>query len=313
MQAFDNNSKIVRAGRQNGTRIFALISAILIAFLLPVPHAFAQQGDKLKNEIATRFNGDPAAARAGFKAGCEGERPAECRNLAIMHLRRLGGDRDDDEVRRVLRIGCRKQHLDSCYMLRFMSDKEPAEILAFLEPILRPACDNGDLKACHRLGNAIAEQGNALEHLKPAAKLYQRACDGKLGRGCISLGLMYGSDIELGPDHPRQMKLYQKGCDLGVMMGCDFLAGMLVAGYPGIPIDVGRALPLFEKACRNGYSSSCAELGHLYSDSKHVPSDQKRAAEYYRIACEDKRNFSREGACRALKYIQENHLGKAKK
>jgi len=131
------------------------------------------------------------------------------------------------------------------------------------KPILKQACNGGELAACVTLGAVYAPYGGLIQNDDDKAmvrSLYKKACDGGVMRGCVSLGdtYNYGNDS----DYNKASSLFQKACDGGDMWGCNNLATEYLFGH-GEPKDRSRALDLYQKACRGGFDWACHQLSDL--------------------------------------------------
>jgi len=111
-----------------------------------------------------------------------------------------------------------------------------------------PACDAGDLFACHALGE------------------------------------IYSDGLGVEADASRSLVLFQRACELGNPSSCAALAYMYDRGK-GIPIDRGRALALFRTACGGGDNDGCATLGMIYLRGTGVDKDEKRGTALLDDAC----------------------------
>ena len=60
----------------------------------------------------------------------------------------------------------------------------------------KKACDDGNMRACHKLG-VMGEKGNGVEkNEQKAVELYKKVCDGGNMDGCRNLGVMYEKVME---------------------------------------------------------------------------------------------------------------------
>ncbi len=53
-----------------------------------------------------------------------------------------------------------------------------------------------------------------------AEKLYVKACDGDLARGCSHLGYVYANGLGIKQDDFKANELFRKACDGGNARGC---------------------------------------------------------------------------------------------
>ena len=125
-----------------------------------------------------------------------------------------------------------------------------------------------------------------------AATLFERACEGGVGDGCSSLGVMYqGGSGQRGTgvkrDSARAVSLFQRGCERGGMDACTRL-GVLYRQGTGVPRDAARAAALLKQACDGNNLAGCSHLGALYAAGDGVSQDFTRAAELFRKSCDAK-------------------------
>src|SRR5688572_712683 len=56
---------------------------------------------------------------------------------------------------------------------------------------LRTSCEGGDLEACNQLAVKLQKGEYILRDDSHAASLFEKACNGRIGEGCASLGVAY--------------------------------------------------------------------------------------------------------------------------
>src|SRR5687767_8776010 len=110
---------------------------------------------------------------------------------------------------------------------------------------LRSACASGDSAACNAFALKLQKGEYVLRDPALAATLFERACEGGIGDGCASLGIMYqGGAGQRGAgvkrDSARAVSLFQQGCERGGMDACTRL-GVLYRRGTGVPRDAARA------------------------------------------------------------------------
>jgi len=131
------------------------------------------------------------------------------------------------------------------------------------KPILKQACNGGEMAACVTLGAVYDPYGGLIQNDDDKAlarSLFKKACDGGVMSGCTKLGMTY--DFGNDTDYNKASSLYQRACDGGDMWGCNNLAGSFKSGH-GEPKDRSRALGLYQKACRGGFDWACHNLSNM--------------------------------------------------
>ena len=138
------------------------------------------------------------------------------------------------------------------------------------EPQLVPACVGGDNAACDRLIAAYGDKEGPLGNLPQAAALLGLRCDraaspedtrdvcANAGERAVSLAAtpVEGSPL---PDPARIDTVLTRACKAGSGSACETLADELASG--GIlPLDMPRALALYEAQCDAGSYASCGRL-----------------------------------------------------
>jgi TPR repeat protein len=112
-------------------------------------------------------------------------------------------------------------------------------------------CDRGIAASC---GAAAAryEKGRGVEvDLPRAARLYERACEGRDAVSCVALGNMHGAGDGVARDATRQRTLHERACDLGLAAAC-WLPARRATG------PLRRAW--LEKGCGGGDERACEVL-----------------------------------------------------
>ncbi len=163
---------------------------------------------------------------------------------------------------------------------------------------LRASCSAGDAAACDRLGYQNFRGDHVLRDWRRAADLFQAACDGGEGEGCVRLARLHvdASAERRGVafDSTVAARLLEQGCDRGMLVGCTELGDMYAetdsvvpdVQAKGVLQDFSRAASLYGRACDGGELPGCARLGVLYRDGTGVERDAARAVALYTRACD---------------------------
>ncbi len=88
------------------------------------------------------------------------------------------------------------------------------------------------------------------------------------------------------PPLPDALQELSDQCDENNILACYQLATQLVIDEL-VPVDVDRARPLFEKACRADHIPACTDLGYSYENGQNgAEPDYDMADKWYKIACD---------------------------
>ncbi len=98
----------------------------------------------------------------------------------------------------------------------------------------------------------------------------EAACQAGQGFACTFAGRYpeFGHGVPL--DLPRALSLYERGCALGDPGGCYNVAVLLERGQ-GAPRDLGRAAALYRQVCRAGSQTACAAAERISAGSGVSP------------------------------------------
>jgi TPR repeat protein len=89
------------------------------------------------------------------------------------------------------------------------------------------------------------------------------------------------SQLRACPDLPA----CEADCTLGSGPGCN-LAGRAHEFGHGAPVDLGKALAFYERACDEGYMGGCYNVAVTVENGRGTPRDEARAAALYLKVCE---------------------------
>lgn len=112
-------------------------------------------------------------------------------------------------------------------------------------------CDRGVVGSCAEAAVHFEKGRGAPRDLPRAARLYERACDGRDAAACMALASLYASGDGVTRDAARQLGLLERACDLGYGAAC-WLPAKRATG------DKRRAL--LEKGCGGGDERCCEVL-----------------------------------------------------
>jgi TPR repeat protein len=120
------------------------------------------------------------------------------------------------------------------------------------------------------------------------------------GRTCFhqARALLDAYPIGKGPAEgaAQIVDLLQRACDLGSGPACELLAGQLEVGNLG-PIDLPRAVRLYDRGCTLQEVRSCNEMSNFYRDGRGVPKDATLAQKYRQLTCGLADSMTRDTFC----------------
>ena len=161
---------------------------------------------------------------------------------------------------------------------------------------LTASCDSGDPKACYDLGERLEEGRFILRDRVRAAQLFEKSCNGGVGNGCSSLGVMTlvagrpqnnpsAKKKSAKPDTAEALALFKKGCDIGGAKACTRLGTFYRKGVR-VTRDDAQAAALFRKACDAGDFVGCSSLVPLYVAGEGVSQDVTVARDLAQRSCD---------------------------
>ncbi len=85
-------------------------------------------------------------------------------------------------------------------------------------------------------------------------------------------------------NYSKAASYFKKACNDGVSEGCTQL-GIIYENGQGTRIDYKKALEYYQSQCNDGVSEGCTQLGIIYENGQGTRIDYKKALEYYQSAC----------------------------
>ncbi len=190
------------------------------------------------------------------------------------------------------------------------------------------ACDLDDKKSCRELGIIYYYGDFGKQDLKKSEYYLNKGCNLDDGNSCLYLGKLYffqgkGYDkvsfyFDLGCklndssacnslenffkfiSKKGDGKYYEKSCTLGDSLGCYNYLESVYRGKISINKEkIEYALKVLDDNCNLDETSSCTQLGNLYTDFKTIIlSDRNRSKEYFIKGC----NLDDPESCNNLAY-----------
>ncbi|MCZ4274210.1 tetratricopeptide repeat protein [Maritalea porphyrae] len=113
-----------------------------------------------------------------------------------------------------------------------------------------------DVTACMEAAKKYANGDGVDQNYDLAAKLFVKACYGKVSAACFNAGYYYAEGIGVEEDQAWAAHLYVKGCNADYGPACINAAYQYDMGI-GVTKNRKRAVQLYEKACILGANISC--------------------------------------------------------
>ena len=158
-----------------------------------------------------------------------------------------------------------------------------------------PRCQAGDGKTCLTL--AYAAQGEIPADPQRTAALFEAACKGGAGDGCLEAAWMFAQGAGVVASTSKAQDLYGRACELAVARGCTNYARMLEGR--GSQTQVRS---LYDIACEHGDAKACGRLAAILP-----PNQSAQALVLHKRACDG--SFAT--SCRALAKLQRDRARSA--
>lgn len=185
-----------------------------------------------------------------------------------------------------------------------------------LAVILDTYCQDGSGWACNEVG-ALRFHGR-VGNPERANESFLRACSLGFVMGCQN-GVALSTGMEPRTTSPRvqdypvilregkgalpdrtPLEFLTRACNQGFTAGCQDLGAAYLKG-DGTPRDAVRAAAAFEKACSGGLATACSNFGLMYYSADGVTRDREKGLAYLKRACD----LGLANACRWSKEIQD--------
>ncbi len=142
------------------------------------------------------------------------------------------------------------------------------------------ACERGKATSCFNVGLMYKDGMGVRADAKKAATYLGKACDAKVAKGCMHLGLLEDE----AKAHARALAHFATACQGGEVQACG-LQGYKLHHGEGVARDASKAARLFERACKGGVTSSCVSLGVMLMEGDGVRANAKRALALHKRTC----------------------------
>jgi hypothetical protein len=161
---------------------------------------------------------------------------------------------------------CRQGDAEACHdaSIRYMcgvgADRDFAKAASFGAK----ACELGSTVSCGTAGTFyLGLLANSKMDGARAVPLLQKGCDGDFSQSCNGLALAYWRGLGVPANPGKALELFDVACKQDVMAACANQAFLLATGAPGVPRDPQKAGMLAARACDREQGSGCNVRGLL--------------------------------------------------
>jgi uncharacterized protein len=219
---------------------------------------------------------------------CDGGLAAACARLASAYRNGAGVERNAYRARDMLQRACPKEPY-ACWDLGKAWEAGPDgsrdEVRA--EAAYREGCDGGDSSCCGALKRMRVETASAALALK--------GCDAGQAPQCLTYAEMLKTGRGTAQDAASAVGFYLRACEGGIGAGCVSLGLLLRNGASGVTADAAgaaeafkKAVPLFNAECNGKKPESCADLAELYCDGNMLAKDPRKVQQLLERGCNKK-------------------------
>jgi uncharacterized protein len=241
---------------------------------------------KACNELADRLYGKeakvfPTLAAELYRTACADDDAHACTRAGEFEV--IG--KSWDKVREFSKKGCDLKSGEACARLAATEHdghgtaKDDAKAIE----LFKQACDLGAMRGCRGAAGLLIDAEPA-DHAG-ALGYADKGCKASYDDSCFVYGVVL---FRLKKDYDVALKHLLWGCDSDKPtrpgLACN-LAGAIYADGLGMPKDVAKALPLFEKACEKDSVDGCENAGEAYRKGVGAPRDLVKAEERFAKAC----------------------------
>jgi TPR repeat protein len=167
-----------------------------------------------------------------------------------------------------------------------------------LASMYRRYCQRGSAWSCNEL--AVLSTSGKTEISENPAELFSLSCRGGLSAGCENATALAAAKTATHRGDPRfsdyvvvfsiaepgpSLPVFTRACDEGFVAGCASVGDMYFQGTE-VAKDQPRAREIWQQACDRGHAASCANLGVMSRLGDGVPKDDAKAASYMKRACD---------------------------
>lgn len=209
------------------------------------------------------------------------------------------GDKKHNNRREAARYfikACEMGLLDGCFGVNFIGNylKEYKDGTDTVQAIYRKAmdklansCEAGVQNDCVDLGTMYSVGWGARKSDEIALKYWEKACEKDFGLACFEVSQALGNKSFEAKDKELEKKAASfliKSCNLRYYLGCAKLGDFYLRGY-GVDQSYLKAAEMYKMTCENGNGYSCKDLGELYEKGRGVELSRVKAKQFYDKAC----------------------------
>jgi uncharacterized protein len=223
-----------------------------------------------------------------YRRACDGGLAVACARLASAYRTGAGVERNAYRARDMLQRACPKDPY-ACWDLGRTWEMGPdgSRDEARAEAAYRDGCDGGDAQCCGALKRMRIETSSAAQALK--------SCDAGQAAQCLLYAEMLRNGRGTGQDAASALGFYLRACEGRIGAGCVSLGLLLRNGASGVTADAAGATEAFKKAvpvytaeCNGKKPESCADLAELYCDGTMLAKDQRKVMQLLERGCNKK-------------------------
>jgi TPR repeat protein len=198
-----------------------------------------------------------AALFAGCGAGADAGFITDPQGCAENALRRRGDPAILPDAAAALARDCDMGDAPSCSIAGVMYElgRGAPRDLGRARSLYGRACHVGNARACANLAELLLVDQHAPAR---ALSMLVSACEGGVGRACVTLGRAYQDGALVAASPARARGLYERACGQGEAAGCRALA--VILGASGDAADTDRARELLVVACTRGDDEACDRM-----------------------------------------------------
>jgi len=230
---------------------------------------------------------DAAGALVVYSRGCELKDGKSCYEAGIIYGEGTGGVKVDPlKAATAWDQGCAFEDFDSCMNLgvSLLQGNGVKKDEAKGLVLLQRACAGGVMQSCSNVGIVYRDGVGVSAQDDEARGYFKQACDKDYADACAYLGALYVTSKDK-TEHKDGPPLFEKSCKLGSPTGCADLAISYDTGGSGLKRDYAKAKELYEKACDADFGKACTNLGFMYEHGNGTKKDKAKAKELYEKAC----------------------------
>lgn len=141
------------------------------------------------------------------------------------------------------------------------------------------AGEGGNSEAFNILGNIYATPHGVEKDLIKAVGYYEKSAEMEEMFANENLAAIYYRGDLGAPDFQKSLNYYLKAADLGSKQAMYFAGQIYQKGFGNVPMDVEKAIPLFQESLDNGFEPAAFFLGLNYMQGVYIKRDLEKAGQ----------------------------------